>query len=227
MAQVMKRLPNSSNGGAPPPFELDDECKKEVEAVVGPISSEVWSEIANSTRRFLWTASLELGADGLNKAEKVLRRIQSGFAGARKTISTPSTSDADDFAYTLLSRNLRHPFILESLDIDAEVKFRIIESVLRSVEDSCTQTMAEISSGDHTGRSPGCAWEAWIRALIAIFEGNGLLARVRKDDSEQESAFVYAIDLMQSRFDSAYRRGTQSLKALAVAIDKARRVRKV
>jgi len=226
MPQVARLLPNSSRVGKPPSFEIDNEGWKELEALVGPISADLRREIIKAIEGYLWTASAELAAAPLDQATRVVIRVQSDIAKARKMLSTPSTSDAEDLAYTLIGRNLHHPLILD--DLNCEVKIEILADLLRAAEASCEQTISQIFSGEHSGRLPGRSWDGLIRTLTAIFKRNKLPTGARKDDdaNAQQSPFVYVIDLLQTRFDQQYRHATQSLSALSVAISKARRVPK-
>jgi hypothetical protein len=222
MPQVAQRLPNSSGAGKPPSFKIDDEGWNEFEAVLGATSTEARAELVMAFDGYLWTKSAELAADDLDQAVKVARRRQSDVARAWKTLSKPSTSDAEDLVYTIFARNLHHSLILD--DLDDEIKSEIVISVLRAADAACAQTLKDILSGEHTGRPPGRSWEALVRTFLAILERHELPSTIRKDSDvyAEQSPCVYAFDLLQSRFEPEYRRATHSMPALADAMDKAR-----
>ena len=226
MPQVSRRLPNASQAGMPPSYKIDDECWNELEAVVGPIPSEARAEIVRAIKQYLWTASAELKAESLDDATKHLREIQAQAAKTRKVLSRPSTCDADDLAFAAFGRNLHHPLILE--DLDGEIKIEIITSLLQAVEAGGATSIDQIVSGAHDGRPVGRSWESLIRKLTEICKRHTISTPVRKDAGigEQQSPFVYFIDLLQSHFEPPYRHSEHSLPALAVAVTKARRVSK-
>jgi hypothetical protein len=226
MPQVARRLPNASQAGMPPSYKIDDEFWNELEAVVGPVPSDARAEIVRAIEQYLWAVSAELTADGLDGATKRLREIQAQAAKAGKVVSRPSTCDADDLTFALLGHNLHHRLIPDGLD--CEIKIKIITSLLQAVEAACATSIDQIVSGEHDGRPVGRSWEGLIRKLTEICERNNIPTPVRKDAGigEQQSPFVYFIDLLQSRFEPPYRHSEHSVPALALAITKARRVPK-
>jgi hypothetical protein len=226
MPQVARLLPCSSFAGEPPAFEIDHQGWKEIEALVGPISPGTRDEVIKAIRTYLWTASIALSAGNLDEAAKVATRFQTDLARVRKAMSMSSTSDAQDLVSVLFARNLHHPLILD--DLSPEIKIEIFANLLQAGETACAQTIDELAGDKHAGPPIGRYWEGLMRRLTSIFDRNGLSTGVRKDDdvTEQQSPFVYVIDLLQSQFDPQYCRATQSLSALSVAISKARRVPK-
>ena len=226
MPRVARRLPNASQAGMPPSYKIDDQFWNELEAVVGPIPSDARGEIVRAIEHYLWTVSAEHTAESLDDAPKRLREIQAPTAKTVKALLRPSRCDADDLAFAVFGHNLHHRLILDGLD--CEIKIEIITSLLQAVEAACATSIDQIASGEHDGRPVGRRWEGLISKLIEICERHNIPTQVRKDAGigEQQSPFVYFIDLLQSRFEPPYRHSEHSLPALAVAIDKARRVPK-
>jgi hypothetical protein len=101
MPQVARRLPIASQAGMPRSYKIDDECWNELEAAVGPISSDPRAEIVRAIEQYLWTASAELTAESLDDATKRLREIQAQAAKTGKAGSRPSTCDADDLTFAV------------------------------------------------------------------------------------------------------------------------------
>lgn len=226
MPQVARLLPCSSFAGDPPALEIDHQGWKEIEALVGPISPCTRDEVIKAVRTYLWTASIALSAGNLDEAAKIATRSQTDLAKAWKAISMSSTSDAQDLVSVLFARNLHHPLILD--DLSPEIKIEIFTNLLQAGEAACAQTIDELAGNEHAGPPIRRYWEGLISKLIEICERHNIPTQVRKDAGigEQQSPFVYFIDLLQSRFEPPYRHSEHSLPALAVAIDKARRVPK-
>ena len=130
-------------------------------------------------------------------------------------------SDADFYARHLISKHLHLAF-----DKGRDGLQNLALNLASSISKGCDLALADLGSEQFTFRS-GDMWNWWVCELRAILNACYLPTEVRKDSdkskTEKPSPFVGFIRELQVCIPEDYRGTTDSYRALAVAIVRARR----
>jgi hypothetical protein len=225
MTQVTLRLPNSSGGGLPPQYAIDDELWNQIKAIgIGEHPARLRAGIARVTSKYLGLAEAALSAKRLDWRKERFSRLRRNLSTVRHDLEALQIGDEGDFDTALIERNLSHPLLddytLGKLD-KLSCMIRDLASVAPAVEIACDGARKEALASAKAGFDPMKIWNIWVRDMSRVWEQHGLYAAVRKDELGV-SAFVRLIDIVQSNLDQKYRQHI-SLAALSSAVSRALR----
>jgi hypothetical protein len=110
-------------------------------------------------------------------------------------------------------------------------RLRSLELVLSSLIVACNRALADLENPKKQGRRRGETWGDWVCRVTDIMDARQLPTEVRKDTVKtatgNPSPFVALIRELQACIPKAHRRSTHSHIALAEAVARARRSRRV
>jgi hypothetical protein len=233
MPRWKQRLPNASGGGPPPEFDIDV-LRRQIETrYLAPVDLtdkspeflvEFCAQLVEATRQYLWRASLIADAQPIDVRTKLLNRALIAATEYKAALDAINAGgDAGDHINALYDRHFWHHLIPQDSD---EGTLAILAGIAGASERAFAQTRDVFTSDVDAGHKVNLDWEIWIRRLIEICDSRGLPTSARKDDDKRSddthSTFVLLVHELQQGFERRYRRGEQSLSALANAIYRAR-----
>jgi hypothetical protein len=226
MTQVALRLPNSSGGGLPPQFIIDDDLGNQIIAIgIGEHPAQFLDGIARVTSKYLGLAEAALSAKRLEWRKERFSRLRRNLSTIRHALEALQIGDEGDFDTALIERNLSHPLLdydtLRKLDKLGSM-IRDLASVVPAVEIACDGARKEALASAKAGLDPMTVWKIWVRDMSGVWDQHGLSITVRKDEL-RTSPLVRLIDIVQSNLDEKYRQHTVHLPALSQAVWRALR----
>ena len=112
MPQVTPRLPNSSGGGSPPQFVIDEELWNQIKAIgIGRRPARLRSGIARVTSKYLWFVEAALSAKRLDRRKERFSRLRLKLGTVRHNLEALQIGDEGDFETALIERSLSHPLL--------------------------------------------------------------------------------------------------------------------
>ena len=229
MPQVPPRLPNSSGGGLPPRFVINDEMWRQIgnigSVIAGDHATGLRSEIERVTSRYLLNVGAAMSAPLLDRRRDQFTRLSRALGSVQRELDKLKIGDEGDFATALIERNLSHP-LLDSWKFGTLDKLgcmmRDLASVVPAAETACERGRREALASAQAGLRPDKIWNIWVRDMAGAWKRLGSFPSVRKDDLGV-SAFVQLIGIIvQSGLDPQYQQHTKT-NALSTAVDRALR----
>jgi hypothetical protein len=227
--QVTPRLPNSSGGGLPPRFVIDDDIWSQIEAI-GPVladshAANLRSEIERVTSRYLSNVGAAMAAPQLDRRRNQFAQLSRALGALQRELDKLQIGDEGDFATALIEHKLSHPDLGDG-DLGKLDRFRDLTRdymrLVAAVETACERGRREALASAQAGLQPANFWNSWVRDMAGICEPHGLPTSVRNDELGV-SAFVRLIDIIQTGLDPQYRQHTTTINALSTAVARALR----
>ena len=229
MPQVPPRLPNSSGGGLPPQFVLDDERWVSIKALEPSLVADhvagLRNEIETITSKYLRLAGAANSAPVFDRRKDQFSRLGRALGIVARELEGLSIGDEGDHYTALIEHHLSHP-LLDMDDVGKIDRFRYHTreylGMARAIENACELGRREALSSAQAGLQPAKIWNIWVREMARAWERHGLSDAVR-NDGLGVSIFVRLIDIVQSALEPQYRQHTTTLAALSQAVLRALR----
>jgi hypothetical protein len=228
MPQVTPRLPNSSGGGEPPQFTIDEKAWEQIKGLIRPGFTEdqatvLRAELGGMTSKYLMLVNAALSVPVLGRRKDQFSGLARALGTVRHKLEGLQIGDEGDFYTAFIEHNLSHPD-LDDGRLGKLTEFRDrthkYEDVVRAVETACEAGRKGALASAQAGLQPAKIWNIWVRETAGTWQQHGLSVAVRNDDLGV-STLVQLIDILQSALDQQYRQHTKTPAALSRAVSRA------
>ena len=207
-----KKLLDISSGARYRAFRIGRVRRLKLEQKIGrSIPAAAWDELIEATREYRADTDLERNTPLLSPVINRVRTLRDAAATIH-IIYEKSVSDKRRTSYHHIRAG----------------KLRMLALASRGMMRDCDAELGALArvEAEDSGFRVGEAWDWWIWRLTRILKKAGLPTGVRKDtgDIGRTSPFVLFVAELQRYLPEKFRRHTRK-KALAAAIDKARKAR--
>jgi hypothetical protein len=207
-----KKLLDISSGAGYPAFRIGRVRRLKLEQKIArSIPEAAWNELIEATRDYRADTDLERNTPPISPAKDRVKKLRAA-AEAIWDVHEERVSDKRRTPYRHIRADKLYALALAS----------------RDMMKACDSELGALARGEaeDSGFRVGEAWDWWIWRLTRILKKAGLPTGVRKDtgDIGRTSPFVLFVAELQRYLPEKFRRHTRK-KALAAAIDKARKAR--
>jgi hypothetical protein len=224
MARRVRTLPIAS-ASEEPKFEINTTDWPRIESAYGhALPQSTRDEILKLTTSFVHFAPFETTAEPLKAARDMAIAWKRAAANLQHALHGDGCSDALVFA----KRRVRMHFIdaRDARFVQRPHFFEDLSGVLTSFIVACNKAVADMDDPGLPELRQGERWENWVRSLTRTLDEAGLPTGARKDSADlvEKSAFTNLVAALQNLAPAKIRRSTQSLSALAKAVQRARTI---
>lgn len=233
MPQVSPRMPNSSGGGEPPRFTIDDKTWEPIKPLIRPGLTDdqatvLRAELGRVISKYLGLANAAMSAPVLDRRKEQFSKLRRAVGTVRHISEGLQIGDEGDFYTAFIEHSLSHPKLDDScLGKLTEFRDRTYEyeDIARAVETACEAARRKALASAQAGLQPAKIWNIWVRETADTWQRYGQSIAVRNDDLGVASALVSLIAILQSALDLQYRHHTKNPAALSQAVSRALRER--